>query len=258
MPMSLYIRVQNSFWTHRKTIRLRAKLGDAALWIPPRLWSYAADNQPDGDFSDYSADELAMLIGYSSNASSMLQALQEAGFMDGMQIHDWQEHNAYHEKYADRAKKAAKKRWDDQKGKGQDKKGNDKKGKEASIPTSNACSINTETTPPNPQRGSADAPPLVLEIEKPKGSSQQPPKKADDEEWLNEIAANPAYAGINVRHELGKMQAWCSVNRKQPSRQRFINWLNRAERPIASLSKNQAYDAKSATAGKTREQVLDF
>ena len=105
---------------------------------------------------------------------------------------------------------------------------------------------------------SADAPPLVLEIEKPKGSSQQPPKRSDDEEWLNEIATNPTYTGINVRHELGKMQAWCSVNRKQPSRQRFINWLNRAEGPIAALSKNQAYDAKSATAGKTREQVLNF
>lgn len=109
------------------------------------------------------------------------------------------------------------------------------------------------TVPPNPQGGSADAP--VREIEKPR---VQPSKRSDDEEWLNEIATNPAYTGINVRQELGKMQAWCSVNRKQPSRQRFINWLNRAERPIAALSKNQAYDAKSATAGKTREQVLNF
>jgi hypothetical protein len=28
------------------------------------------------------------------------------------------------------------------------------------------------------------------------------------------------------------MQAWCSANRKQPSRRRFVNWLNRAEKPM--------------------------
>jgi len=125
-------------------------------------------------------------------------------------------------------------------------------------PTPSSSSSSSSSSSDNKDSVSADAPPPALESEKPKGSSQQPPKKADDEEWLTEIATNPAYTGINVRHELGKMQAWCSVNRKQPSRQRFINWLNRAERPIAALSKNQAYDAKSATAGKTREQVLDF
>ena len=102
--MSLFIRVQTSFWTHRKTMRLRARIGDSAFWLPPRLWSYAAENQPDGNFADYSAQELAMLLGYSEDAQAMLQALQELGFMDGMEIHDWNEHNAYHQTFADRAK----------------------------------------------------------------------------------------------------------------------------------------------------------
>ena len=119
--MSLFIRVQTSFWTHRKTMRLRARLGDVALWLPPRLWSYAAENQPDGDFTKYSAEELAMLVGCSTDAQAMLVALQESGFMDGMKIHDWHEHNGYHEKFAERAKKAAAARW-----KGQEKKGKDK------------------------------------------------------------------------------------------------------------------------------------
>jgi len=30
------------------------------------------------------------------------------------------------------------------------------------------------------------------------------------------------------------MQAWCSANGKQPSRKRFVNWLNRTERPITA------------------------
>ena len=109
--MSLYVRVRNSFWTHRKTLRLRAKIGDAAFWVPPRLWACAADNQPDGDFSDYSPEEIATLIGYSADASSMLRALQQTGFMDGKAIHDWQEHNGYHSTFSERAKKAADARW---------------------------------------------------------------------------------------------------------------------------------------------------
>ncbi|HEX7859131.1 MAG TPA: hypothetical protein VF773_02260 [Verrucomicrobiae bacterium] len=53
-----------------------------------------------------------------------------------------------------------------------------------------------------------------------------------DDEWLQRLEGNPAYEGIDVRKEFGKMQAWASVNRKRPSRKRFINWLNNADRPM--------------------------
>ena len=58
-----------------------------------------------------------------------------------------------------------------------------------------------------------------------------------DKEWIESLVNNPAYAGISVETELGKMQAWASANGKQPSRRRFINWLNRAERPIAATGR---------------------
>jgi len=41
----------------------------------------------------------------------MLEALQQCGFMDGMKLHGWEERNAYHTIFADRAKKAAAARW---------------------------------------------------------------------------------------------------------------------------------------------------
>lgn len=123
--MSLYVRLQISFFTNRKTVRLFQALGKDAYWIPPRLWAYAAQNQPDGDFSDYSPDELKMLLGFDGDATSMLEALKHAGFLDDMKIHGWDEHNGYHSIFSDRAKKAAAARW-----KGKDKKGNDRKGKE--------------------------------------------------------------------------------------------------------------------------------
>lgn len=117
---NLYIRVKTGFYTHRKTVRLKITLGTDAYWIPPRLWSYAAENQPDGDLSKFTADEIAELIGFRGNAKcnaqAMLEALKKCGFIDesGM-IHDWNEHNGYHERFAERAKKAAAARWSKEK-----------------------------------------------------------------------------------------------------------------------------------------------
>lgn len=109
---NLYVRVMTGFYVHRKTLRLRSKLGSDAYWIPPRLWAYAAEHQPDGDISSYTSEELAELIGCSKHCLIMLQALKECGFVEesGM-IHDWVEHNGYHQKFSERAKKAAAARW---------------------------------------------------------------------------------------------------------------------------------------------------
>jgi len=115
--MGLWIKLKNSFWSHRKTARLKSRLGADALWIPPRLWSYAAESQPDGCFIEYEATEIAQLIGYTGDATSMLQALIESGFLDAgsLELHNWDEHNGYHKIYSDRAKKAATARWSDEK-----------------------------------------------------------------------------------------------------------------------------------------------
>lgn len=89
-PMSnLYVRLHSSFWTHRKTLQLRRKLGDAAFWIPPRLWTFAAENAPNGDLSNYLAEDLAMLVQYSGDARVMLEALHEAGFLENGIIRNW-------------------------------------------------------------------------------------------------------------------------------------------------------------------------
>ena len=100
------------FYTHRKTVKLRSKIGNDALWVPPRLWAYAAENQPDGNLAGYSSEEIAELIGCPKYAKSILQALKECRFVDenGI-IHDWEVHNGYHEKFSIRAKKAAVARW---------------------------------------------------------------------------------------------------------------------------------------------------
>ena len=105
---NLYIRLKTGFFNHVKTLRLRARIGDDAFWIPPRLWAYAAENKPDGDFSSYSSEELASLIGCPKYATSIRQALLDVCFLDADgKLHDWQEHNGYHEKFSHRARLAA-------------------------------------------------------------------------------------------------------------------------------------------------------
>jgi hypothetical protein len=59
---------------------------------------------------------------------------------------------------------------------------------------------------------------------------------ASEEEWLKEIEADPAMAGIDVRKELGKCQFWCKNNQKVCTRRQFSSWLLKCDRekPIGS------------------------
>lgn len=64
---------------------------------------------------------------------------------------------------------------------------------------------------------------------KPKSSARQ-----TDEELIQSLSEDPTYEGIDVRREHGKMMRWCQENHQTPSRKRFINWLNRAEKPMGA------------------------
>src|SRR5438067_10914115 len=57
-------------------------------------------------------------------------------------------------------------------------------------------------------------------------------RQLSDEDWLASLVHDKTYSGIDIRHEHGKMIQWCAVNHKQPTRRRFVNWLNRSERPM--------------------------
>jgi hypothetical protein len=61
-----------------------------------------------------------------------------------------------------------------------------------------------------------------------------------DEEFLAELQANPAYAMFDVRRLYQKMVVWCQNAGEQPTRGRFINWLNKEDRPMTAKSKPPA------------------
>ncbi len=68
------------------------------------------------------------------------------------------------------------------------------------------------------------------DTKKERGANGSRPQSVED--WLKELEQNKTYTGIDVRREYGKMLAWCNVRRKQPTKRRFINWINSAEKSL--------------------------
>ena len=64
-----------------------------------------------------------------------------------------------------------------------------------------------------------------------KGEEKKSPELTD-EAYIAELSSDRAYTGLNIAQEAAKMACWCKANGKQPTRRRFINWLNRADRPM--------------------------
>jgi hypothetical protein len=91
-----------------------------------------------------------------------------------------------------------------------------------------------------PSEAEAEAKAEHLEADGPSGSP--PPKakkrktaakpKINDAEWIEGLKADPAYAGIDVDREHGKMHRWCETNGKTATRRRFVAWLNRIDPPM--------------------------
>ena len=54
-------------------------------------------------------------------------------------------------------------------------------------------------------------------------------KKQTDQEFFDGLKANSAYKHLDIEREWGKCQTWCELRQKIPSRQRFVNWLNRCD-----------------------------
>jgi hypothetical protein len=59
---------------------------------------------------------------------------------------------------------------------------------------------------------------------------------ASNSEWLASLKANAAYSHVNIEREHAKMLVWCGAHKKQPTRRRFIAWLNRCEPPLLALT----------------------
>ena len=62
-----------------------------------------------------------------------------------------------------------------------------------------------------------------------------------DAEFLESLKSNPAYRGINIEVELGKLNAWLLLPRQvaagsTATRPTILSWLNRCDRPVATMA----------------------
>jgi hypothetical protein len=71
------------------------------------------------------------------------------------------------------------------------------------------------------------------ETRSPSGIAQRSAKSCD-EEFLEELQRSEAYSMLNVRLLHARMIAWCQEHGKQPTRRRFIGWLNREDIPMGN------------------------
>jgi hypothetical protein len=83
---------------------------------------------------------------------------------------------------------------------------------------------------------------------KEEGANGSRPASVSD--WLKELQSQECYKSIDIKIEYGKMCTWCQVHGKQPTQRRFVNWINRAERPINAAS---TFDAKPKLPAPTGE-----
>lgn len=98
---------------------------------------------------------------------------------------------------------------------------------------------------PTSRRRTADGQPTTNEEgkkdKKEKNVAEATPATlCSDQEWIAGLKADPAYRGIDVDREHAKASRWCASNRKQLTRRRFENWLNRCDLPLATAHGNPA------------------
>lgn len=116
--MSNDIRINTSFFSNLKTKKLRKVFGGEGIISLIVLWMYAAENNPKGDLTGMTAEDIATITDWEGDPTEYLDTLVSIGFLDrdkgGLVIHDWEKHNpwVFHaQERSQRAKKNVEKRW---------------------------------------------------------------------------------------------------------------------------------------------------
>lgn len=108
------IRLAVGMVDHPKTAKLIRRCGEDSFRCLLRLWCWARENRPDGILSNMDDDDIEIAAGWSGEIGAFIIGLRH-GWLDGEQLHDWDEHQGWAcgaKARSDRAKKAAKAKWD--------------------------------------------------------------------------------------------------------------------------------------------------
>lgn len=116
--MNSDIRISVCFPSHTKTKKLKRILGSAGVLSLITLWTYAAQNRPDGALTGMDNDDIAIAADWDGDEKEFLAVLEKIGWIEkqgGVYVlHDWAENNPWAAGAPERSKKAreaASKKW---------------------------------------------------------------------------------------------------------------------------------------------------
>ena len=95
------------------------RCGDIAIYHLLSLWSFTAQNKPDGNLKGLDKEDIEIACNAEPDTTNLYQTLIELGFLEqdkkgNLFVHDWDDHNGYacHAKErSERGKRAAEARW---------------------------------------------------------------------------------------------------------------------------------------------------
>jgi len=85
-------------------------------------------------------------------------------------------------------------------------------------------------SPGQPPSAHAEAEAEAKKKKRQNGAASPAPQSVED--WLKQLQADPAYCRLNVKLLYSKMINWCKIRSKEPTKRRFINWLNKEDQPM--------------------------
>lgn len=119
--MNTDIRLATSFVGHRKRRRLKRLIGPGYLDHLIDLWLRIAVTRPDGELKGWTVEDIADEANYDGDAQEFVDALVKSGWFEfdnrkkHYRPHDWKEYQSWAidaPKRSQKARKAAKARWD--------------------------------------------------------------------------------------------------------------------------------------------------
>jgi hypothetical protein len=125
----------------------------------------------------------------------------------------------------------------------------------------NICTILPPSPQPSPQPSSSPAAetktqgPFFFGATEPEVEDESP--EDSDELWVKSLSSDPTYEGIDVLREYGKCSNWCAANHKKPTRRRFINWLNKVEKPMQFAPPQQGPTAARAASPQVQKMAVE-
>lgn len=196
-----WIKVRKSVLTHPRLVRTMSALKADKLRTLGGLvsaWCLFDEQTTDGKLLGYTPEIFDEMVGL----PGLARAMAAAGWLeiseDGLQAPEFEKHNGA----------TAKRRAQDSV-------------RKMSARDADKCPV-VERTKCGPEK----------RREEKRRNIQPPVSPEGDAQWIESLKSNPAYAGLDVAVQLGRAQAWAATNRRQCSRKFFINWLNRADRPM--------------------------